>query len=168
VKTRHTPNQSTRGCPQGCRLGIDFDTFGSYQASMALPSFTTSELAVLDKIEHQLRADGWADRVTVPYLLQRWQKLSSSVDRYMLTVDDYTNNLCARDGLEIVLAGCQEPLRAKLRLVTEEADKEFLAKTQEGVGHALGRYFRIGQSSGWWWKRTPATGPLAELLNRRR
>ncbi|SHK53408.1 hypothetical protein SAMN05444159_3508 [Bradyrhizobium lablabi] len=130
------------------------------------PSFGASEQAVLDEIGHRLRARGWAAHVTVARLLRDWQKLSGSVDRYKMTIDDYTNDLTARDALEIVLAECQEPLRAKLRLPIEGADKEFLARTQEDVGHTLERYFQISQSSGWWWKRRPVTGPLAEFLTR--
>jgi hypothetical protein len=58
-----------------------------------------------------------------------------------------------------------EPLRAKLAISIEKADSEFLARTRDDTGSALGRYFRIDESSGWWWKRAPATGPLAEYLN---
>ena len=131
------------------------------------PRFTASEQAVLDEIGLRLRAQGWAAHVTVPRLLRNWQELSLSVDRYNFTVDDYTNDLTARDALEIVLAECPAPLRAKLRFHVEAADKEFLTRTQEDVCHALEHYFKISQSDGWWWRRTPATGPLAEYLTRR-
>jgi hypothetical protein len=105
--------------------------------------------------------------VTVTRLLQGWQDLSASVDQYVSTVYDYTNDLTGRDALELVLAECQEPLRTKLRLFIEEADGQFLARTREDAGRSLERYFRIDESSGWWWKRRPATGPLAEYLTGR-
>ena len=128
-------------------------------------SFDASEQTILDGIDRRLRAQGWAKHVTVDWLLREWQALSVSVDQYRPTIDDYTNDLTGRDGLEIVLTECDEPLRAKLMILIEKADSEFLARTQDDSGSALGRYYRIDESSGWWWKRIPAAGPLAEYLN---
>ena len=129
--------------------------------------FSTSEQAVLDEIGQRLRARGWAEHVTVMRLLRSWHELSVSVDQYRMTIDDYTNDLTSRDALEIVLAECPEPLRARLRLLIEQADTEFHARTQEDVAHTLGRYFWLTESSGWWWKRRPVAGPLAEYLTQR-
>jgi len=50
-------------------------------------------------------------------------------------------------------------------ILIEQADGEFLAATQDDTGCVLRRYFRINESSEWWWKRTPTAGPLAEYLN---
>jgi len=118
----------------------------------------------LDEIGHRLRARGWAAHVTVARLLRDWQRLSISVDQYKMTIDDYTNDLTARDALEIILTECRGPLGAKLRLLIEEIDNGFLARTQEDVGHALERYFQSDRSAGWWWKRRPGAGPLADFL----
>ena len=128
------------------------------------PDFSISEQAALEEIDQSLRAQGWAAHAKVTWLLREWQALSASVDRYDLTIDDYTNDLTARDGLEIALATCPEPLRSKLERVVESADEQFVTRTQEDIGHTLGRYFRIDEASGWWWKRTPDVGQLAELL----
>ncbi|HYM16996.1 MAG TPA: hypothetical protein VEU06_00410 [Micropepsaceae bacterium] len=130
------------------------------------PRFEASEQAILDEIEDRLHALGWASHATATWLMRGWQKLARSVDRYTLTVDDYTNDLTARDGLEIILAHCPEPLCAKLRLAIETADKEFLARTQEDLDHALERYFRIDESFGWWWRRRPTSGQLADYLSK--
>jgi hypothetical protein len=128
------------------------------------PKFSASEQAALDEIGHSLRAQGWAAHVTVARLLRDWQQLSVSADQYQMTIDDYTNDLTARDALEIVLAQSQGPLGAKLRLLIEEIDKGFLARTQEDVEHVLERHFQSGRSAGWWWKRRPSAGPLADFL----
>jgi hypothetical protein len=128
------------------------------------PNFSISEQAVLDEIDKGLRSQGWATHATVAWLLQEWQALSVSVDQYALTIDDYTNDLTARDGLKIAVATCPEPLRSKLMLSIELADGEFIARTHEDAGRTLGRYFRIDEASGWWWRRTPTAGQLAEFL----
>jgi len=128
------------------------------------PRFEASDQAVLDTLWDRLRAGGWAAHATVPRLSQDWRNLAVSVDRYRLTIDDYTNDLMARDALEIVLGACQDPFRAKLRRYVEDADAAFLARTEEDSGSRLGRYFRVDESSGWWWKRRPAGGPLATFL----
>src|SRR5579862_2253670 len=123
-----------------------------------------SEQNTLDEIGAQLRARGWADHVTVPYLIRQWDRLSACIDRYTLTVDEYTNDLTSRDGLEIVVAECDEPLRSKLDLYVMHADREFLARTRDDIEGFVGRYFRIEETDGWWWRRTPSAGPLADFL----
>jgi hypothetical protein len=128
------------------------------------PRFEASDQAVLDTLWDLLRARGWPAHATVPTLLQDWRKLAVSVDGYQLNIDYYTSDLMTRDGLEIVLSACQDPFRAKLRRYVEDADAAFLARTEEDSGSRLGRYFRVDESSGWWWKRRPAGGPLAAFL----
>jgi hypothetical protein len=121
-----------------------------------------SEQDILDEIGAQLRARGWAGFVTVAWLVRDWRILAQRASEYAFTVDDYTNDLTARDGLEIVLAGCPEPLRTKLKSAIEETDKKFLAGTQDDATRSLENYFRIG--AGWWWRRIPRRGSLAEYL----
>jgi hypothetical protein len=123
-----------------------------------------SEKATLDEMGRDLRTQGWATHVTVERLLRDWKELAESVDRYTLTVDDYTNDLTARDGLELVLARCAEPLRSKIRVIVEAADKEFRSRTLEDDSGAVARHFRVTDVSGWWWRRKPARGPLADYL----
>jgi hypothetical protein len=133
----------------------------------APPSFDADEQAVLDEIGRRLRADGWANHVTAAWLLTTWDKLSTSVDGYELTIDDYTNELMARDGLEWALGACPQPLRVKLLSWIETADRAFVAGTQDDNDSVLGRFFRVDETSGWWWKRVPKAGPLAESLPHR-
>jgi hypothetical protein len=135
-------------------------------ATLPEPRFDASDQAAIDAMRDRLRAQGWASHVTVPGLLRTWRDLAISVNRYRLTVDDYTNDVTARDGLEIVLAACEEPFRTKLRCYVDEADAAFVARTEEDVGALLGRHFLIDESSGWWWRRRPIVGPLAAYLRR--
>jgi len=129
------------------------------------PTFDASERAVLSEIDGQFRAQGWAEHVTVDWLLQEWRVISEMVGQYSLTIDDYTNDLTGRDGLEFVLANCQGPLRAKLEADITRSDEIFLAGTEEDATESLGQFFRIDASSGWWWRRKPATGALADYLS---
>jgi hypothetical protein len=130
----------------------------------AEPNFDASEQAILDGIDRHLRAQGWAKHSTVEWLLREWRTLSTTVDRYKLTIDDYTNDLTSRDGLEIVLANCHGPLQSKIRAHIEQSDQQFLARTEEDTRKALWQFYQIDASSGWWWRRNPTTGPLADYL----
>lgn len=111
-----------------------------------------------------MRSAGWADHVTVLKLLDDWQRLSTSVDRYEFTIDDYTNDLCSRDGLDVALRRAAPSVRIKLQRHIDLADREFVARTRDDAGAAVGRYHRVDASSGWWWKRKPFVGPLADCL----
>jgi hypothetical protein len=131
-------------------------------------TFDPAEQAILDRIGLGLRGQGWgrgfSTPLTVNWLLAEWNELSVSVDRYTGTIDYYTNHLTTRDGLEIALTECSEPLRAKLELLIGVADRDFVARTIEDTDCLLRCYFRIEDSWSWWWKRRPATGPLADYL----
>ena len=127
-------------------------------------TFDEAEQLTLDDIGQRLRADGWGDHVSVGWLLKAWRDLATEVNGYAATVDDYTNDLVTRDGLEIVLAECQEPLRCKLQARIERLDEEFLRQTEADNEDRLGRYYQVDQKSGWWWKRRPIKGPLADYL----
>lgn len=132
------------------------------------PSFDASEEAVLDEIGRYLRAEGWgrgwAIPLTVGWLLRNWQKTSERVAHYNLTIDDYMNDLTARDALEIVLAISAEPLRSKLKVYIETSDRQFIAGTEVDIGSVIARFYLIDESSGWWWKRKPKVGDLAQYL----
>ena len=127
-------------------------------------NFDHPERAALDEIGRQLRSEGWAQHVTIQSLLETWRDLALGVDQYECTIDDYTNDLCSRDGLELALSRADLPLSAKLLSVIEAADHEFCLRTAHDGGTAVGQYCRIDESSGWWWRRRPVAGPLADYL----
>ena len=128
------------------------------------PTFDKAEQAAPEEIGRRLRAQGWADHVTVAKLLSDWRNLASSVDRYSLSIDDYTNDLTSRDGLELVLAACAASLRDKLHPWVDAADREFTERTETDADEAFGHFYRVDDLSGWWWKRRPTKGPLADYL----
>ncbi|WP_164093736.1 hypothetical protein, partial [Stenotrophomonas maltophilia] len=81
---------------------------------------------------------------------------------YGLTIENYSNDLWVRDGLEYALNECDEPLSTKLKLAIAEADNDFLARTEADLEQRLGRHCHLNE--GWWWKRRPKAGPMAEFL----
>ena len=89
----------------------------------------------------------------------------AEVADYELTIDDFTNDLTGRDGLELLLDWASPPLAADLRLRVDAVDVQYREGTVEDGGEALGRYFRVDASSGWWWRRKPAAGQLADYIS---
>jgi hypothetical protein len=118
----------------------------------------------LDAIGDRLRASGWASFVTVDRLVEDWCQFADEAGQYQLTVDDYTNDLTARDGIELALHECPPVLRGRLQAVIDAADERFRAGTVDDAEGSVARYFRVDDGSGWWWKRRPKAGPLADFL----
>ncbi|MBQ1540732.1 hypothetical protein C5708_01765 [Caulobacter sp. CCUG 60055] len=131
---------------------------------LMIPDLTASEREELAHAAASLRADGWADFITVERLLTEWIELSRTVDTYLMIVDDYTNDVTSRDGLELAVAKCSPTLRAKLVACIEPADQTFKSRTKLDTEGVLAYFFRIDDLPGWWWRRVPETGPLAEAL----
>lgn len=117
------------------------------------------------ELTRRLHAGGWASHVTVDELLQSWEQLASEVNDYVMTIDDYTNDLTAREALAQVLTWASESLGPVLDARIAAADERFRSETQEDGGRAVGRFFRINARSGWWWRRRPASGPLGAYLD---
>ena len=122
----------------------------------------------LGELTQRLRDAGWASHVTATRLLESWEKLASEVANYALTIDDFTNDLTGRDGLQLVLGWASPALVEALGQRVDAADHRYRACTTEDGGAALSRYFRSASdpASGWWWHRKPTTGPLAEYIDR--
>jgi len=127
--------------------------------------FVDSEQLELAVIDSYLHSNGWSNLVTVKRELQNWRALCEELPEYQLTIDDYTNNLTSRDALEIVLERCQAPLRTKLSDHIEKSDELFRAVTAEDAFGVIGKFYKIDVSDGWWWRRKPVAGPLAEFLS---
>ena len=102
------------------------------------------------KLKSQERA---ADHVTLPCLLSDWANCAADVNNPSWTVDDYTNDLCGRDLLDVAENLASDGLRSRLRTLLAEADREFLEGTVEDKEARLSNYFRVG--TGWWWNRVP-------------
>jgi hypothetical protein len=125
---------------------------------------TDQEQSELRVAEESIGA-GLDVQVSFAQLLNFWSSLVEEVGTgYADTVDDYTNELTARDLLERVLQGVSVELAAKLSTLVKPFDDRFASMTTEDRDHRLGRYFTVG--SGWWWSRVPKvlTGSLREAL----
>lgn len=134
-----------------------------YSFGFGVPREHSDEAAALTQ---RLHDDGWASHVTVGRLLQEWGQLAGEADHYELTIDDYTNDVTARDAIELLLSWCSEDFGTWARPVVQEADQRFLERTAPDEEGVLGRYFRIGEDAGWWWRRRPMSGPLGNYLSR--
>jgi hypothetical protein len=119
---------------------------------------------IIADVEKGLRADGWADHTSVSRELNNWARLANRVGRYPMTVDDYTNDLCSRDYLELVLRRVPTDARPWLSQSLAPLDDAFRGGTVDDDRRVLARFFRIDRDSAWWWTRIPAAGPLAEYL----
>ncbi len=120
----------------------------------------------VERLEAALRESGWADHTSISRELRAWCLLSEEVSTYAATVDDYTNDLSSRDYLAQAIAEAAPELRREIDDQLAAADERFRASTVEDDEGRLGRYFAIRPDDGWWWRRRPSTGPLADYLAR--
>jgi hypothetical protein len=81
-----------------------------------------------------------------------------------MTVDDYTNDLCSRDYLELAVNRLPSDISEPLSDRVATLDREFRNGTVADDQGVLRRFFRIEPCSGWWWRRIPSAGPLADYL----
>ncbi len=93
--------------------------------------------------------------ITLESLISDWETLVKEVQEgYPSTVDEYTNDLTARDLLEEVLCSLSEASQRKVAKVIRPLDEHFRTATCPDEDHVLSRYFRV--HDGWWWSRIPA------------
>lgn len=112
-----------------------------------------------------MRAAGWAGHTSLDREVRSWNQLSAEVNTYEATVDDYTNDLCSRDYLASFTSSASEDLRAKVQQRIAGADATFRAATTDDAEALLAKYYRVDLKDGWWWRRRPSSGPLAEWLS---
>jgi len=118
----------------------------------------------VQRIEADLHNDRWADHTSLERELRGWARLAREIGTYTATVDDYTNDLCGRDYLDAVMAHASVGLRSEIDGKVAEMDETFRQGTVEDVGGILGQFYRVERKDGWWWRRTPLSGPLADYL----
>ncbi len=94
----------------------------------------------LHDLTKRLHDDGWARHVTAIRLLEDRERLAAEVNDHPLTVDDFTNDLTGRDGLERLLHWASPALAADLQLRVDAADERYREGTVEDGGAALGRH----------------------------
>jgi hypothetical protein len=128
--------------------------------------WTDAEKVLLKDLSKKLHARGWAEHVSVEWLVTSWSDLALTVNSYEVGIDDYTNDLTSRDALEEVVADCEDAaLRTKLVEKLAAEDALFRDSTEEDGGAAVRPFYRFGGDAGWWWKRRPRSGPLRSYLD---
>jgi hypothetical protein len=125
---------------------------------------SNDEHAALVAFEAQLHREGWAEFVSVARALNGWDELSRTLNRYEATIDDYTNDLYDREVLDLALKSLPAQLREKLAAAIDPIDERFRQASVADTDHQLGRFHRIDDMPGWWWRRIPSEGPLADYL----
>jgi hypothetical protein len=118
----------------------------------------------VQRIEAVLHDEGWADHTSLARELRALARLAEEVNAYTGTVDDYTNDLCARDYLEVMEARASLGLRNAIDQQVAPIDFSFRRATLEDTDERLAHFFRIESRDGWWWRRRPSCGPLADYL----
>ena len=112
-----------------------------------------------------MRSTGWAPHTSLQRELAGWNRLSLEVNSYVATIDDYTNDVCSRDYVAQVMSDASDTLRAEIEEHVVPADERFLSSTVVDDDDRIGRYHRVDLKDGWWWRRRPAAGPLAQYLD---
>ena len=103
--------------------------------------------------------------ITVERLFTTWRDFVDEVETgYEDSIDEYTNDLSARDIIDEVLASAPEHLRVKLLAVLSALDEKFQQASRVDEDHVLRRF--TTPRPGWWWSRLPLklVGPLRSSL----
>jgi hypothetical protein len=129
-----------------------------------MPPLSAGQAEQLGQVEAALVGKPWIPEVNFEQALKDWRRLATQAVAYPWTVDDYTNDLSSRDYLEAVLFGCKLGLRDLLSRAVLTIDDDFRQATLKDLAGDLAHYYRVDASSGWWRRRVPCTGPLAEYL----
>ena len=88
-------------------------------------------------------------------------------DRTVWNEHDLAGTLFVRDFLQEALDGLPAPLRERLAVVVDAADEEFRSYTVDDPAARMSRIAEVEPGGrGWWWRRVPETGPIAEDLAR--
>lgn len=123
---------------------------------------TPEERALLAPLE--IRFFTWAGSTrTFDAAAAEWEGIAEEVGGgYRGDVDDYTNDLTARDRLEEVIRAVPAPLGRTLAARVAPADARFERATRPDERDLLATFHRHG--AGWWWRRLPLVVP--DLLAR--
>ena len=116
------------------------------------------DVALASEVTDRLRLkDGWADFVSLPYLLGCWPRIVESTVGYGGTIEEYWNDLDARNLLQDVIDELPAKTANQLEEILEPWDEVFRKRTIDSPG----LWRRPGGKPGWWNDRAPRrTGRL--------
>src|SRR5690349_15802528 len=92
--------------------------------------FNVADQGPVRSFEEAMRREGWAAHVTVAGSRDVWRQLAAGINTYKLTIDDYTNDLYARNYLQRAVRDLPAPLNDSLSRQVDELDRLFRANTE--------------------------------------
>jgi hypothetical protein len=129
-------------------------------AEIASRSVNLTGQRTIDAVE---LASGWANRVAKIDL----DRALPWSDRSVWNEHDLAGSLFARDFLQEAIDGLPQPLRDRLAGWVAGVDERFRSYTVDDPRERMAKVAETDLAGrGWWWRRVPATGPIAEDLAR--
>jgi hypothetical protein len=108
-------------------------------------------------------AASWASRVEK---IDRDRELPWT-DRTVWNEHDLAGSLFVRDFLQEALDKLPEPVRERMTVIVDGSDERFRSYTVDDPSARTARIAEVEPvGRGWWWRRAPETGPIAEDLAR--
>jgi len=96
-------------------------------------------------------------------LIEQWAYFVEEVEGgYSDVIDEYTNDVSTRTVLEEFIQRAPTGLADRMRQLLEPIDARFRAATRSDDEGSVLRFYR--GDSGWWWRRVPMEGELADYL----
>ena len=121
-----------------------------------MDEFNAEDYESIDRASRELHARGWRKAFTLNEMFAAWASLVAEVERgYDQMVYEYTNDMACRDWLALVWPRLTDRVRDARAEELEALDARFRAATVDDGGLAIGRFYRIENKDGWWWRRRP-------------
>lgn len=122
-----------------------------------MDEFTAEDYESIDRASRELHSRGWRKAFTLNEMFEAWASLVAEVEQgYHQMVDEYTNDMACRDWLALVWPMLTERVRDARADELEALDARFRAATLDDGGRAIGRFYRVENKEGWWWRRRPS------------
>lgn len=117
---------------------------------------TAEDYESIDRASRELQARGWRKAFTLNEMFAAWAYLVAEVEQgYDQMVDEYTNDMACRDWISLVWPMLTDRVRHARAEELDALDARFKAATDDDGGLAIGKFFRVENKDGWWWRRRP-------------
>lgn len=121
-----------------------------------MSEMTAEDYESIDGASRELHTRGWRKAFTLNEMFEAWASLVAEVEQgYDQMVAEYTNDMACRDWLALVWPMLTERVRDARAEELKALDARFRAATLDDAGRAIGRFYRIENKDGWWWRRRP-------------
>lgn len=132
-----------------------------------MSELTSEDYASIERAAQELRDRGLRNEFSLNELFEEWAALVAQVERgYSWTVYEYTNEMACRDLISAIWPMLTDRVRDARAEELGSLDARFKAATENDGGLAIGKFYRIEDKDGWWWRRRPieAAGKFAADL----